>query len=68
MLTNRLVDDDGVINRKAFYNYVTAWTSNDAMAYSASQAAFHPVPMVWYFDTDVELRSESIPVKFSKDP
>lgn len=58
-MTNRLVNDDGIINPKAFYNYVTAWTSNDAMAYSASQSAFHPLPMVWYhIANDVELKSK----------
>ena len=59
VLTNRLVDENGIINPKAFYNYVTAWTSNDAMAYSASQSAFHPLPMEWYhIANDVELKSK----------
>lgn len=35
--TNRLVDSDGIINTKAFYNYLTAWASNDVFPYSASQ-------------------------------
>ena len=34
---NRLVDSHGIINRNAFYNYLSAWYSNDAMAYSYSQ-------------------------------
>lgn len=59
VLTNRLVSEDGIINPKAFYNYVTAWTSNDAMAYSASQSAFHPLPMEWYHIAhDMELKSK----------
>ena len=33
----RLVDDDGIINPKAFYNYLSAWASNDVFSYSASQ-------------------------------
>lgn len=35
--TNRLVDSDGIINPKAFYNYLSAWASNDVFPYSASQ-------------------------------
>lgn len=35
--TNRLVDSEGIINPKAFYNYLSAWASNDVFPYSASQ-------------------------------
>lgn len=35
--TNRLVDSEGIINPKAFYNYLSAWASNDVLPYSASQ-------------------------------
>ncbi|CAG0881976.1 unnamed protein product [Cyprideis torosa] len=35
--TVRLVNDRGVIHPPAFYNYLSAWASNDAVAYSASQ-------------------------------
>lgn len=35
--TNRLVDSEGIINPKAFYNYLTAWASNDVFPFSASQ-------------------------------
>ena len=34
----RLVSDEGIINPAAFYNYLSAWYSNDAMAYSYSHA------------------------------
>lgn len=34
---NRLVDNEGIINPKAFYNYLSAWASNDVFSYSASQ-------------------------------
>lgn len=44
----RLVDADGIINPRAFYNYLSAWTTNDALAYSASQVRLnffvHPSP------------------------
>lgn len=37
---NRLVDHEGIINPKAFYNYLSAWASNDILAYGASQVKF----------------------------
>ncbi|KAK8750191.1 hypothetical protein OTU49_015292, partial [Cherax quadricarinatus] len=46
----RLVDAEGIINPKAFYNYLTAWVSNDALAYSASQADLRPEPRHWSHD------------------
>nr|XP_022317481.1 protein patched homolog 1-like [Crassostrea virginica] len=46
----RLVDSEGIISPDAFYNYLTAWVSNDAMAYAASQANFHPEPKIWLHD------------------
>ena len=50
VLRNRLVDSHGMINPKAFYNYLSAWFSNDAMTYSFSQAAIVPEPTHWYHD------------------
>ncbi|XP_071952262.1 protein patched homolog 1-like [Antedon mediterranea] len=40
--TQRLVDSEGIINPKAFYNYLTAWVNIDAMSYEVSQGAIHP--------------------------
>uniref|UniRef100_A0A674PK55 Patched 1 n=1 Tax=Takifugu rubripes TaxID=31033 RepID=A0A674PK55_TAKRU len=40
----RLVDADGIINPGAFYIYLTAWVSNDPVAYAASQANIRPNP------------------------
>jgi patched 1 protein len=58
VLHGRLVDDEGIIFAPAFYCYVSAWTSNDALAYAASQADFRPLPREWYHDmTELELRS-----------
>lgn len=37
LLRGRLVNKEGIINSKAFYNYLTAWASNDVFSYSASQ-------------------------------
>ncbi|BFZ16560.1 hypothetical protein BsWGS_19599 [Bradybaena similaris] len=51
----RLIDDRNNINPPAFYNYLTAWTTNDAMAYTSSMANLHPVPKYWLHDpTDVD--------------
>lgn len=36
---NRLVDNEGIINPKAFYNYLSAWATNDVFAYGASQVS-----------------------------
>lgn len=33
----RLVDSEGIINPRAFYNYLSAWAWNDVLAYGASQ-------------------------------
>lgn len=53
---NRLVNDDGIINPKAFYNYLSAWASNDVFAYGASQVRKIPTillnpPMIIIFPT-----------------
>lgn len=40
----RLVNDGGIIDPKAFYNYLSVWNSNDQMSYSSSQANLIPKP------------------------
>lgn len=53
----KLVDENDIINPKAFYNYLTAWVSNDALTYSASHVVFKPEPKQWIHDsTDYDLR------------
>ncbi|KAL6114032.1 ptch1 [Pungitius sinensis] len=52
----RLVDADGIINPGPFYIYLTAWVSNDPMAYAASQANIRPHPPEWLHD-----RTDSMP-------
>lgn len=52
----RLVDADGIINPNAFYIYLTAWVSNDPVAYAASQANLRPHPPEWLHD-----RTDSMP-------
>uniref|UniRef100_A0A8C4JWW6 Patched 1 n=1 Tax=Dromaius novaehollandiae TaxID=8790 RepID=A0A8C4JWW6_DRONO len=46
----RLVDADGIINPNAFYIYLTAWVSNDPVAYAASQANIRPHRPEWVHD------------------
>uniref|UniRef100_A0A3Q2E239 Patched 1 n=1 Tax=Cyprinodon variegatus TaxID=28743 RepID=A0A3Q2E239_CYPVA len=54
--SQRLVDADGIINPGAFYIYLTAWVSNDPVAYAASQANIRPHPPEWLHD-----RTDSMP-------
>ena len=67
---NRLVDEHGIINPNAFYNYMTAWYSNDAMAYSFSQASIVPKPREWvHSQYDDELRiPKSPPIAYAQIP
>lgn len=39
VLRGRLVNKEGIVNTKAFYNYLSAWASNDVFSYSASQVS-----------------------------
>ncbi|KAG8179321.1 hypothetical protein JTE90_021988 [Oedothorax gibbosus] len=68
--TVRLVDKNGIINTKAFYNYLSAWVSNDPLAYSASLANFVPEPRRWIHDPhDVELKMpKSQPLAYAQIP
>lgn len=70
VLTARLVDQQGIINPKAFYNYLTAWASNDMMAYDSTQASFKPEPRQWIHEAnDVELKiPKSPPLIFTQIP
>ncbi|CAL4069872.1 unnamed protein product [Meganyctiphanes norvegica] len=66
----RLVNNEGIINPKAFYNYLTAWVSNDALAYSASQADLRPEPRPWIhepFDTELRI-PKSQPLIYAQLP
>lgn len=66
----RLVDGDGIINQKAFYNYLSAWVTNDALAYSASQANLKPEPKQWFHSrADFELKiPKSLPLVYTQLP
>ncbi|GLH01274.1 Protein patched [Gryllus bimaculatus] len=66
----RLVDSHGIINPKAFYNYLSAWTSNDVLAYGASQANLRPQPRQWiHAPDDFELKiPKSAPLVYTQLP
>ena len=66
---NRLVEE-GIINPNAFYNYLSAWYSNDALAYSYSQATLEPIPKQWFHDPkDYDLKiPKSKPIKYAQIP
>merc|ERR1719400_2401788 len=59
-----------VLNRAGFYNYLSAWYSNDAMAYSYSQASVEPVPKEWYHDPQDHdlIIPKSKPIKYAQIP
>ena len=61
---------NGIINPNAFYNYLSAWYSNDAMAYSYSQATIVPIPKQWFHDPkDYNLQiPKSKPIKYVQIP
>ena len=65
----RLVDN-GIINPTAFYNYLSAWYSNDAMAYSFSQASIVPTPKTWFSTReDLNLKiPKSKPIRYAQIP
>lgn len=55
----RLVSAEGIINPAAFYNYLTVWISNDAVAYSYSMGEIRPVTKSWPHDpTDHDMISK----------
>ncbi|XP_059471270.1 protein patched [Neocloeon triangulifer] len=66
----KLVDNAGIINPRAFYNYLSAWTANDALSYSASQANLRPEPKMWYHEaSDYELKiPKSQPIAYAQMP
>ncbi|XP_041926269.1 protein patched homolog 1 isoform X1 [Alosa sapidissima] len=59
----RLVDAEGIINPSCFYIYLSAWVTNDPMAYAASQANIRPQPPEWFHDRTQSLSDDcfSIP-------
>ena len=70
LLRKRLVDAHGMIDPDGFYNYLSAWYSNDAMAVSHSQAEFRPEPKTWHHapeDYDLKI-PKSMPIQYAQIP
>lgn len=66
----RLVNDNGIINEETFYNLLTAWVSNDILAYGASQANIRPQPRHWTHvakDFDLQIVKSS-PIIYAQMP
>lgn len=57
----RLVDSDGIINPRAFYNYLSAWATNDPLGYGSSQANLRPEPKEWTWTGEHDLYELKIP-------
>ncbi|KAF7287732.1 protein patched [Rhynchophorus ferrugineus] len=69
ILKKRLVHD-GIIDPKAFYNYLSVWNSNDQMSYSSSQANLTPKPFEYYSskaEPDLKIR-RSQPLTYAQMP
>jgi len=66
--TNRLVDNEGIINPRAFYVYLSAWAWNDPLAYGSTAANLRPEPRNWvHIPEDKELKiSKSYPIKYAE--
>jgi len=66
----RLVNENGIINEETFYNLLTAWVSNDILAYGASQANIRPEPRRWTHvvnDYDLQIVKSS-PIIYAQMP
>ncbi|XP_037825541.1 protein patched [Lucilia sericata] len=70
VLQHRLVDNEGIINPRAFYNYLSAWATNDVFAYGASQGKLHPEPRQYYHvPTEYDLKiPKSLPLVYAQLP
>ena len=66
----RLVDNNGHIRSDGFYNYLTAWISNDLLPYDISQATIRPIGKEWIYvprDSDL-LIPKSPAISFARMP
>ncbi|KAF5281126.1 hypothetical protein FQR65_LT02992 [Abscondita terminalis] len=62
--------NNGIIDQKAFYNYLSVWNCNDQMSYSSSQANLTPKPFQYYSskaDFDLKIR-KSLPLVYTQMP
>uniref|UniRef100_T1GFD3 SSD domain-containing protein n=1 Tax=Megaselia scalaris TaxID=36166 RepID=T1GFD3_MEGSC len=66
---NRLVKD-GIINPRGFYNYLSAWATNDPFGYGASQGKLRPEPIPYlHVPTEYTLKvPKSLPLVYTQLP
>lgn len=69
IFSKKLVND-GIIDPKAFYNYLSVWNCNDQMSYSSSQANLMPKPFQYYSSkTEFDLKiPKSQPLVYTQMP
>ncbi len=48
------MDNEGIINPRAFYVYLSAWAWNDPLAYGSTAANLKPEPKEWVHQADVK--------------
>ncbi len=67
---NRLVDVHGMITQSAFYNYLSAWYGNDALAVSHAQGNLVPQPVEWLHDARDHglIVPKSMPITYAEIP
>lgn len=67
---NKKLVQNGIIDPKAFYNYLSVWNSNDQISYSSSQANLVPKPFQYYSSkTEFDLKiPKSQPLVFTQMP
>ena len=66
----RLVSEDGIIQEKPFYNYLTAWANNDPLNYGVARPNMIPEPLDWDWDVKAEVGEipPSHPLVYSELP
>lgn len=69
ILKKKLVNN-GIIDPRAFYNYLSVWSSNDQLSYSSSKSNLNPKPFPYYNSkTEVDLKiPKSQPLTYTQMP
>ncbi|CAH0562221.1 unnamed protein product [Brassicogethes aeneus] len=67
---NKRLVTNNIIDPKAFYNYLSAWNSNDQISYTSSQANLVPKPFQYYSSkSDYDLKiPKSQPLVYAQMP
>lgn len=66
--SNRLVSEEGIINPKAFYHYLTAWVMIDSFTYANTEANFRPEPKIWNDKPDDLKVEKARPLVYAQIP